>query len=148
MSVAVGDQVAGMPKAFWLALGVNMIWINASEIFRYFVFVMPMMRAELSMVPDIAPMNFSVFLLWGVWDTILVFATTFYCWLVLEKFGVSIGMVVFAGLSVWGTVFVILWLGLWNMNLAPYNIVVIALPLALIEMIVAAFVVRYYVARM
>ena len=35
------------------------IWINVSEIFRYFVFVMPM-------VPDVAPVNLSVFLIWGL----------------------------------------------------------------------------------
>ena len=31
-------------RAFWLTLLCNGVWINASEVFRYFAFVMPMMR--------------------------------------------------------------------------------------------------------
>jgi hypothetical protein len=62
------------PRAFWMALAINVVWINISEISRYFVFIMPMMRDLLSHVPNIPPMNVSVFLIWGVWDTITVVA--------------------------------------------------------------------------
>ena len=49
-----------------MALIVNFIWINASEVFRYFAFVMPMMREAFPMVPNVAPMNLPVFMIWGV----------------------------------------------------------------------------------
>ena len=141
------ESSLNFPRAFWIALGINLIWINASEIFRYFLFVMPMMQSELSVIDGFAPMNIAVFLIWGIWDTILVFAATFFCWLILERFGSSVRTALFAGTAIWMTVFVILWLGLLNMNLATYNMVLIALPLAWIEMIVAALIVRYCMTR-
>jgi hypothetical protein len=47
------------------------IWVNVSEVFRYFVFVMPATRKFFSNVPGVAPMNWDVFSIWDVWDTIL-----------------------------------------------------------------------------
>jgi hypothetical protein len=133
----------GEARAFLLALIANTIWINLSEVFRYFAFVMPMMRSTLSMVSDVAPMDVPVFLIWGAWDTILVAAATGFSWLLLERFGNSIRVVFAAGSAIWATVFVILWVGLWNMNLAKPAILAVALPLAWIEMVVAAFIVRW-----
>jgi len=129
------------------ALALNLLWVNLSEIFRYFLFVMPMMRQSLAMVPDIAPMNLPVFMVWGLWDTILVLAVTFASWLMLERFGHSIAMALLAGTAVWMAIFVILWLALVNMNLASPRIVLIALPLAWIEMVVAAEIVRWCIRR-
>ena len=123
------------------ALAANFIWINLSEVFRYFVFVMPMIRESLPQVAGVAPMNLPVFLVWGLWDTILVIAATLIPWLVLERFGPSIRNAVVAGLGVWTTVFVIFWLAQFNMNLATPAILAVALPLALLEMIVAALIV-------
>lgn len=44
------DPVPFAWRALLLILLVNAPWINASEVFRYFVFVMPMMRAALPQV--------------------------------------------------------------------------------------------------
>ena len=129
--------------AFAKTLVVNTIWINLSEIFRYFVFVMPMMRAAFSNVGNVAPMNWSVFAIWGLWDTILVVAATGFIWLFLERFGYGIRNATLAGILFWMGVFVILWLGLFNMNLASPNILAVALPLALAEIIVAAIIVNW-----
>jgi hypothetical protein len=129
------------------AFTVNFIFINLSEVFRYFVFVMPMMRETLPTVPNVAPMNLSVFLIWGVWDTILVLASTFLIWLMLDRFGASLRSALLAGTAVWGTIFVILWVALLNMNLATAPILAIALPLAWFEMTVAALVVRWAMRR-
>jgi hypothetical protein len=133
----------GTPRAFVTALVLNTIWINLSEVFRYFAFVMPMMREALPGVPDVAPMNLPVFLIWGVWDTILVVAATGFAWLILERFGRSAQVAIAAGSAVWAAVFVVLWLGLWNMNLATTGILAVALPLAWVEMVVAALIVRW-----
>lgn len=124
------------------ALAINAIWINASEIFRYFVFVMPMMREAFSTVPGIAPMNVPVFLSWGIWDLLLISAATGFTWLVLDRFGATWRVAIGAGTMVWAAIFGILWLGLWNMNLATPAILAVALPLAWVEMVIAALIVR------
>jgi len=120
------------------ALILNFIWINISEVFRYFVFIMPMMRDAFPMIPDVAPMNLGVFMIWGVWDTILVATATIVPWLVLTVFGMSAKNAVLGGTGVWIGVFGILWLGIFNMNLATPTIVFTALSLAWLEMVVAA----------
>lgn len=147
ISVRRTTQADAMLRPLCIAIGLNLIWINLSEVFRYFVFVMPMMREALPMVPGVAPMNLPVFLVWGVWDTILVLATSFLSWLVLEKFGAQISIALAAGTVIWATVFVIFWLGLFNMNLAPISVIGIALTLAWIEMVIAALVVRWSMLR-
>ncbi len=129
---------------FTKALFVNFLWINTSEVFRYFAFVMPMMREAFSMVPGVAPMNVSVFMIWGIWDTILVVAATLLPWMALKVFGASARRAVLYGTGVWMVVFVILWLGLFNMNLATKAVLAIALPLAWVEMVVAALIVWWF----
>jgi phage shock protein PspC (stress-responsive transcriptional regulator) len=44
------------------------------------------------------------------------------------------------------SIFVILWLGLFNMNLATLKILSIALPLALFELLIAAYIVKWTMA--
>ena len=129
------------------ALLVNFLWINASEVFRYFAFVMPRMREAFPQVPDVAPMNVPVFLIWGVWDTILVLAATLVPWMAQRTFGASASRAVLYGTGVWMAVFVILWLGLYNMNLATPGVLAVALPLAWLEMVVASLVVWWFTAR-
>ncbi|KZL26047.1 hypothetical protein [Pseudovibrio sp. WM33] len=138
---------SNLKGAFWLALLLNLLWINASEVFRYFAFVMPLMRSSLPQVQDVAPMNLPVFMIWGVWDTVLVLAATGLSWVLLERFGPTIRNALYAGSTIWATIFVILWLGLWNMNLATTQVVLTTLPLAWLEMIVAALIVRWMMVR-
>ena len=130
-----------------MALLANFLWINLSEVFRYFVLVMPMMREAFPSVPDIAPMSIPVFLIWGVWDTIMVVTATLLPWMAFRVFGASPMRAVMYGTGVWLAVFVILWLGLYNMNLATPGILVTALPLAWLEMVVAALIVWWLTAR-
>lgn len=130
-----------------LALIANFLWINASEVFRYFAFVMPMMRETFPMLPDVAPMNLSVFMIWGVWDTILVVTATVLPWIAMQVFGPSAFRAVLYGTGVWMAVFVILWLGLYNMNLATLNVLAIALPMAWFEMVIASLIVWWITAK-
>ncbi len=134
-------------KPLLVATGLNMIWINLSEVFRYFAFVMPMMRDAFPVLPEVAPMNIPVFLVWGIWDTILVLSVCMIAWLSLDKFGTSIKSTVLIGTGIWASIFVILWLGLFNMNLATPQILLTALPLAWIELVVAVFIVRWSMLR-
>jgi hypothetical protein len=133
----------GLTTAFLL----NLVWVNISEVFRYFLLVMPMMREALAVVPDVAPMNIPVFLIWGVWDTIVILAVTGGAWLIFERFGYSKWNAVLAGTVVWVSIFVVLWLGMFNMNLATPQIALIALPLAWLEMVIAALITLWCLKR-
>jgi hypothetical protein len=130
-------------RPFLLALALNAIWINASEVFRYFVFVMPMMRAALPGVDNVAPMDVQVFLIWGAWDTILLVFATLVVTLWITVFGNGTKQAIAAGAIVWAGIFCIFWLAMLNMNLATPAIAATALSLAFIEMIVAALITRW-----
>lgn len=141
------DRTALFPRAFWVAFGLNFLWINASEVFRYFAFVMPMMRDALQMVPGVAPMNLPVFLAWGVWDTILVFVATVVPWVLISARGCALPVALIAGTFVWMAIFVIFWFAMYNMALAGPGVLAVALPLAWVEMVVAALIVRWAFIR-
>jgi hypothetical protein len=129
------------------AAAINALWINTSEVFRYFVFVMPMMRAALPGVQNVAPMSLPVFLIWAVWDTIVQTALMMFVWLYLERFGYGVRNALIAGSLCWLGIFGVLWLALLNMNLATPRILAIALPMALFELLVGALIVNWAVSR-
>lgn len=130
-------------KPFVTALLVNMLWINASEVFRYFAFVMPMMRDALPTLDNVAPMSWSIFAIWGLWDTILVFCVTGFVWIYLERFGTTTSNALAAGSFAWLGIFCILWIGLYNMNLTSLPVVGVALALSWIELAIAAMIVKW-----
>jgi len=66
-------------SSFWIVFLLNALWINVSEVFRYFAFVIPMLRRSFPEIENIAPMDFAVFARWGIRETILVFAVTGFC---------------------------------------------------------------------
>lgn len=129
-------------KNFQKILLFNFIWINLSEIFRYFLFIMPMMRETFPQIDNIADMNIFIFLVWGVWDMILVFSVCLFTKLYLTYFGYNLKNTLWVGTILWLTIFVILWLGLFNMGLATLSILAIALPLSWLELVIAALIVR------
>jgi len=134
-------------RGLLVAAAINLVWINASEVARYFGLVMPMMRAALSEAPNVAPMNLPVFLVWGLWDTIVQAAVIGFTWLLLEKIGYGVRNALAAGAMVWAAVFGVLWLGVFNMNLATPKILLAALPWALVEMCIASLVVNWSMTR-
>jgi hypothetical protein len=144
MTTLTSGQTGLWSHSLAKALLANLVWINASEVLRYFAVLRGMMQSTFSQIPGIAPMNLPVFLSWGVWDTILLFAITGFTWLYLERFGNSLRNAAIAGTIVWLSIFVTLWLGLFNMNLATTAILAAMLPWALAEMIVAAMIVNWF----
>jgi len=134
-------------RLFWQALLVNMAWINLSEVFRYFAFVMPMMRDALPMMENVAPMSWPIFVIWGVWDTILVFCVTGFLWIYLQRFGCGFASALLGASFVWLGVFVILWLGIYNMNLTTLSVVGVALVLSWIELAVAGLIVNWFLLK-
>jgi hypothetical protein len=130
-----------------VAVAANFIWINVSEFFRYLLFVLPMMRQSFPQIPGITDMDAATFLIWGVWDAILIVAVTASSWLALARFGATFRNAVAVGTANWLAIFVTLWLGLYNMTLATGAVLAIALPLAWIEMVVAALIMRWSMHR-
>lgn len=126
----------------WTAL-IAGIWINISEVVRYFALVMPMVREAFPQIVNVAPMDLGVFAVWAVWDTILVLAVAGFVWIYLDRFGASTRNSLLAATFAWAAIFVILWLGVWNMGLTTPSIVAIALPLAWLELAVAALIVNW-----
>lgn len=143
MTAAVKVLNIEVPRALVAATAANTVWVNASEIFRYFAFIRDLMRNAFPQLPDIVPMNLPIFLSWGVWDMLLVLVVSSFTWLYLERFGGGGRNAVRAGTLVWLAIFGILWLGLLNMNLATLRVVLTALPLAWFEMVVAALIVDW-----
>ena len=120
------------------ALVMTYIWLNLSEIFRYFIFVMPMTRVAMPQIADVAPMSLPVFLIWGAWDTLLFVCVSTIAWLYMERFGGGWHSILLIGTLLWGAIFCIFWLATWNMNMTAARVPLAALPLAWLEMVVAA----------
>lgn len=134
-------------RTIWITFLITTLWINISETFRYFAFVMPVMREDLAMIPNIAPMNIIVFSIWGAWDTLLTFMVMWIVWLCMRQPGSKKRVALIAGTTLWVSFFVLFWVGLINMNLAKPNLALIALPLAWVEMVIAAWLARWSYER-
>lgn len=130
--------------AFLRALGTNIVWINISEVARYFLFVMPMMRAAFPDRQGVAPMSWPIFAIWGLWDLVLLTGVTAFCWMVMDRMGPSMRACLEAALLFWLISFVLLWVGFWNMGLAPSEVLVVALPWALGEIFIGCLITRYF----
>jgi len=127
-------------KQFFIITLITSIWINASEVFRYFVFVKPRVQAFFDHQPGIAEMDIGIFAIWGVWDTLLTAVLVMTFWMVAQTFGNNGRSVFTGGTLVWATVFVIFWVATANMGLCNWSILLITLPLSWIEMIVGAWI--------
>ncbi|MEO1660783.1 MAG: hypothetical protein AAFR51_07340 [Pseudomonadota bacterium] len=138
---------AAIPKAFWVALGLNFIWINASEVARYFGLVKPMLHEAFPEAGDIALVTPALFASWILWDTILIVAATSFFWICLSHFGATLENVLITSLGFTVTVFGLLWLGVANMGLAPISLLWAALPLAWLEQVIAAYIVSWAMRR-
>ena len=129
-----------MIKKFIIIIFITSIWINISEVFRYFLIVMPEMKSFLHMVPNVADMNLGIFALWGIWDTVLSTLVVFSFWLMAEKFGYSKKTALWAGTFSWFWLFFMFWFASANMNLSSWSFVIIPMVLSWIEMSIASHI--------
>lgn len=138
------DQVgpgARWRRAFFLALGINFIWVNVSEVWRYLFVIKPLLHETFPDDPDIAPFDLGTFAIWSIWDSILIVAATGFFWIYLKSAGATFGQAIAAASFFTVTVFGLLWLGAYNMGLVPASFIWVALPLAWLEQVVAAVIV-------
>ena len=116
------------------------IWVNASEVFRYFVIVRPEMHDYLAPIKNVADMNLTIFIVWGAWDTLLTGLFVFLFWLCSTVFGNNYRTIIVASLVSWSFFFLLFWVGMANMNLSSWSFLCVVLPLALLETLVAAYI--------
>jgi hypothetical protein len=128
------------PNQFLKTILLVSIWINISEVFRYFVIVMPVLRKHLSVISNVLPMDWVVFSIWGIWDTILTTGVVFITWLCLNVYDKSIRIILIAGTTSWVVFFLLFWIGMVNMNLSKINLLAWTLPLSWIETTIAAWI--------
>ena len=127
-------------KQFVIITLVMSIWINISEVFRYFVFVMPRVKAFFGNQSGIAEMDLGIFAIWGLWDTLLTAVLVFIFWLYARSYGFNLKSAWVSGTIVWSAVFVIFWVATANMGLSDWKIMLIILPLSWLEMLVGAWI--------
>ncbi|MBX2818727.1 MAG: hypothetical protein KTR29_03570 [Rhodothermaceae bacterium] len=134
-------------RTYILVTLIVSLWVHASETFRYFLFIIPEMQSFLAPLENVAPISLPIFVIWGVWDTLLTGMVVLMYWLYTRHFGSSIRSVATTGILSWLFFFVLFWIGMWNMNLASPKALGIALPLSLMEMVVASFLAHWLYKR-
>ncbi len=126
-------------KNFIVITLLTSIWIHISEVFRYFILVMPRVKLFFGNKQGVAAMDMSIFAIWGLWDTLLTGILVFVFWLYSSVFGHSNRSVLMSGTIVWLAVFVIFWVATANMGLSEWKTLWITLPLSWLEMIVGTW---------
>ncbi len=112
-----------------LAVMLAGLWINASEFFRNEVLLKTVWvdhYQSLGLVFPSKPLNGVVWVAWGFLFAIALF-------LISRKF-----TLVQTALLAWFTGFVLMWVVTWNLTVLPSAILVYAIPLSLLEAVVAA----------
>ena len=118
-----------------LAIFLAFIWISISEFFRNSFLV----HSEwinhfqnLGLIFPEQPINGAI---WGIWS--LVFSIFLY--IIYKRFNffetISLG---------WVAGFLMMWLVLGNLNVLPFNILIYAVPLSIIEVIIAVYIISYF----
>lgn len=109
------------------------LWINASEFFRNEVLVKSLWTAHfqaLGLTFPSAPLNGALWMLWGFVFAMVVLAISRRASLLQTTF------------ALWLITFPMMWLVLWNLGVLPIGILPYAVPLSLLEVMVATLICR------
>lgn len=109
------------------------LWINASEFFRNEVLVKSLWAAHfqsLGLTFPSAPLNGALWMLWGFVFAMVVLAISRRASLLQTTF------------VLWLITFPMMWLVLWNLGVLPVGILPYAVPLSLLEVLVATMLCR------
>lgn len=109
------------------------LWINASEFFRNEVLVKSLWTAHfqaLGLTFPSAPLNGALWMLWGFVFAMVVLAISRRASLLQTTF------------VLWLIAFPMMWLVLWNLGVLPIGILPYAVPLSLLEVLVATLICR------
>lgn len=135
-------------KQFVIITLITSIWINASEVFRYFIFVMQRVKVFFDGKSGVAEMDFIIFSIWGLWDTLLTAVLVFIFWLYSNTFGNNNRSIIMSSTIVWLSIFVVFWVATANMGLCKWNLLLITLPLSWFEMVIGTWVASKLYSRL
>ncbi|MEO0473606.1 MAG: hypothetical protein AAF206_28605 [Bacteroidota bacterium] len=114
------------------------LWIHISEVARYFLLIRAKMKSDFPELPHVADMNTGIFMIWGLWDTLLTAVCVIILWLMQQQFDRSRQTILQAATLSWLALFVILWVGIANMGVGKWDTLWLALPWAWIELVVCS----------
>lgn len=109
------------------------VWISASEFFRNEVLLKSYWTEHYSSLGLVFPSEPVNGVVWGLWS--LLFALAIY--FLAQKF--NLWQTTFLA---WFMAFVLMWVVIGNMNVLPYGILPVAVPLSLLEAFVAAWIIK------
>jgi hypothetical protein len=125
-----GETMTNKVKPVWQVL-LLALWINLSETVRWILYSKPKFEALYRSMglelPD-KPINGILWMIWGVMIAFLVFILS-------QKFTLLQTTII-----TWLAVFVMIWIALWNYAILPLDILLIAAPLSLLEILIAALI--------
>jgi hypothetical protein len=128
------------PKIFITISLLTSIWQQVSQFMRYWFVVKKEMQTNISCMPDVAIINVPIFIIWGLWVTLITMLIVFLHYLFTEKFGKSTFSIFATGTIAWSFFYVLFWVGMAQMNLARWQFVPYILVLAWIETIITVFI--------
>lgn len=128
-------------KDFIVITLITSLWVNTSELVRYFGYVRPKMQEYFSNIPQMGTIwDVQILAVWGFWDTLLTVLYVFLFWLCAQVFGNNGKAIVISGVMSWAFFFVLYWLATANMFLANWSNLLVVLPMALVETLVASYI--------
>lgn len=134
-------------QLFVAAMVVN-LYVQLSELLRYLFVVQPRLQSELSVIEGVGRIDAVIFPIWGLWGTLLSCLIVAVYWLVANAAGPTVGSAIGAGVFSWSMAFVILWVGVANMEISSWTLPAFALPLALVETVTASLLSRWLCPRL
>jgi hypothetical protein len=117
-------------KSPWQVL-LLAVWINLSETVRWVLYSQPKFETfyrNMGRELPNGPINGILWMIWGVLIACLVFILS-------KKFTLFQTTII-----TWVTVFVMIWIALWNYAILPLDILLVAAPLSLFEIFIAALI--------
>ncbi len=122
-----------MIKKAILPVLLSAIWISVSEFVRN-EFLLKFYWSEhyqsMGLVFPSSPLNGAI---WGIWS--ICFAVVIF--ILAKKF-----TLIQTTLLAWFTGFIMMWIVLWNLSVFPVEILIYAIPLSLLEALVAVLIVK------
>jgi len=128
-------------KDFILITLITSVWVNISELVRYFGYVRPQMQEYFFAIHQVGTIwDLQILAVWGFWDTLLTALYVFLFWLCAQVFGNNRRSVLISGFMSWTFFFVLYWVASANMYLANWSDLIVVLPMALLETLVASYI--------
>lgn len=109
------------------------VWINISETARWVLYSKPKFETHYRSLGLELPNTLVNGILWMIWGIIIAFIV----FVLSPKFSLLQTTII-----TWLAVFVLIWIVLWNYAVLPLDLLLVAAPLSLIEIFIAAMISR------